>query len=576
MVERSSEGIQVQAPVQSHLRDGTPSLMFQVTTEKVQVAQALRNKVLSGALDLALSKEHSAFAQIHVDQSDFLERYEKSLLTLSKLTDHQEQKLQNLKQLGENLHLTAPAGCGKTFVAIQYALDELKLDDRNSSGQMLFVSLQISLGLYFVRWLAVRHSTLTELSIHEAMNLIMKRIVLLQKPYEDLVTLRIEGNKIVQNTKGENVHTPDFLLAVFDECHELVREGFGHLLDQINAKKKLLLSDQSQCSALNLDEKYPEYARESLSEVVRSTERLVRAASAFQIGETQEVSSIGPDGPALKSFIFERTHNSKEEEMNMYCQYTKKTLSHLAKVYPGLRSLHGRLAMLVPGQHFLDKIKDSLQEQLEVGFRHRRFRLVSFEESLSFVPTKFFEGQEELILLDTIDNARGHEHLMVVCIGLDEEVQGKGAEVDLMTRAKLYVGITRAQHLAMVVNKYVTGGWLEFLATLQFKKEEYRSEVGKEEFRNDAAAQALRVGKDAAAQALRDDAANAAALEIRQEDDQLDAAPDLQQEAPEEVEMSSNSVWDPSENEIESKIYQLKFDPIDRVKAGWSRCDFNR
>ncbi|CAK9009130.1 unnamed protein product [Durusdinium trenchii] len=582
-MERSSEEIQVQAPVQSHLRDGTPSLMFQVTTEKVQIAQALRNKVLSGALDLALSKKHSAFAKIHVDQSDFLERYEKSLLTLSKLTDHQEQKLQNLKQLGENLHLTAPAGCGKTFVAIQYALDELKLDDENSSGQMLFVSPHISLGLYFVRWLAVRHSTLTELSIHDAMNLIMKRIVLLQKPYEDLVTLQIEGNKIIQN-KGEKVHTQDFLLAVFDECHELVREGFGHILDKINAKKKLLLSDQSQCSSLNLDEKYPGYRKESLSEIVRSTRRLVKGASAFQIGETQEVSSIGPDGPALKTFIFEK---SEEDDVNMYCDYTLNALSHLIKVYPGLRSLHGRLALLVPDQHFLEQIKVRLQEQLKVRFRHKRFHLVSFEESLSFVPTKFVEGQEELILLDTIDNARGHEHLMVVCIALDEEIQGKAAEVDLTTRAKLYVGITRAQHLAIVVNKYIAGGWLEFLATLKFKKAE--SERGKE-YRSDAAAKVLSddVPPASAPHLNQDDESRAADLQqdakepgsraashSRPEQETLQSevveqaqAPEAEQEQPTRF----TSIWDTTDNKIEGEIGQLKFDPIvtsSSRSAGW-------
>lgn len=40
-----------------------------------------------------------------------------------------------------------------------------------------------------------------------------------------------------------------------------------------------------------------------------------------------------------------------------------------------------------------------------------------------------------------------------------------------VTRARLYQGLTRAQFLAIVVNEYLPGGWLEFLRLLKFKEE---------------------------------------------------------------------------------------------------------
>ena len=59
---------------------------------------------------------------------------------------------------------------------------------------------------------------------------------------------------------------------------------------------------------------------------------------------------------------------------------------------------------------------------------------------------------------------------MVICVGLDEPIEGQGAKVDLVTRAKLYVGISRAQFMVMVVNCHVPGGWLEFWPSWNSRK----------------------------------------------------------------------------------------------------------
>ena len=108
------KGIQAELPYQTRLPHGTPSIAFNVKTDKIEIAQMLRDQVLSGELNLnmkqALAQDPHARSEIHVDQSEFLDSYDRSLQRLSKLTQHQEEKLKELKQLdNQNLHLTAPS-----------------------------------------------------------------------------------------------------------------------------------------------------------------------------------------------------------------------------------------------------------------------------------------------------------------------------------------------------------------------------------------------------------------------------------------------------------------------------------
>ena len=81
----------------------------------------------------------------------------------------------------------------------------------------------------------------------------------------------------------------------------------------------------------------------------------------------------------------------------------------------------------------------------------------------------------------------------MINIGLDEAIEGQGAEVDLVTRAQLYVGISRAQFMAIVVNCHVPGGWLEFLNKLEFKESKFEETSGRAEIRKNAAGEALKV-----------------------------------------------------------------------------------
>ena len=75
---------------------------------------------------------------ITVNLTNFAEMYEQSILRLDKLTPHQEEKLHaGLKLIddGKSLHIKAPAGAGKTFVALHLIMQKL------SRGPVLFVAV---------------------------------------------------------------------------------------------------------------------------------------------------------------------------------------------------------------------------------------------------------------------------------------------------------------------------------------------------------------------------------------------------------------------------------------------------
>ena len=76
---------------------------------------------------------------VSVDLTAFAEAYESSILRLDKLTPHQAEKLDEglmLIDAGRSLHIKAPAGAGKTFVALHLILQKLIL------GSVLFVAVR--------------------------------------------------------------------------------------------------------------------------------------------------------------------------------------------------------------------------------------------------------------------------------------------------------------------------------------------------------------------------------------------------------------------------------------------------
>ena len=139
---RTTTGLKIHECKQATLKNGSLSIAVKVDIPNIKEAHMLRDNVLSGALDENCNKILSARKKITwemaVERSHFLEYYERTLPGLWDLTAHQEEKLKELEtaDFHEVIHVKAPAGAGKTFVALRHILRCLQA----SRGQVLFVA----------------------------------------------------------------------------------------------------------------------------------------------------------------------------------------------------------------------------------------------------------------------------------------------------------------------------------------------------------------------------------------------------------------------------------------------------
>ena len=476
-------GLQVSKPLEFIFPNGTPSLAMRLDIKSIQALQVVRNTVLSTDLEIVVNKKlemHSKSKwQVRLDKTYFCKVFEKELLSFSELTQHQKQKLQNIEDLLCNgaVHLSAPAGAGKTFIAVQCACNKIT---KSSEGLVLFVAPSIGLGLYFFQWLAQRCAK--DLSLDN----VLSRIVLMISPYESFLSLHDEGGHLKPRCLFES--RMRFILAIVDESHDVFRSTEYHRFfdSKVKAEQCLLLSSKSQASG---DEcTFTGVTALNLTEIVRSSKRIVAASAAFQSSpeEKKGVASLCPAGPPLKSFLFESDRDTVDFEK--YAEKTVAALWDLMGTYAGL-SFHRRVALLVP-QDFLHNFKQRMQDHLAHRFAGRKFALTSFQDALSVLPNREEkQTMAEVIIMDTVENCKGLEQLIIVCIGLDERLGSQ--KTDCETRALIYQAITRAQLQAIVVNQRLQGGWFEFLGLVKFKEDIFDESSAMAETHTEAAAQRI-------------------------------------------------------------------------------------
>ena len=545
----------------SRLRTGAPALGVTIRISSPQQLQQLRDGVLNGQVEKKLNErvtKYSPHWQLQVDRGRFLELYEESMLKASELTAHQRERLEELETTGD-AHLSAPAGAGKTFVAIQRVLDTLAA---SPTARVLYVSPSLELAQHFLRWLSMRLSAQLmpqeEDLMEQKLRDILKRLKVMHRPFEALRMPKLDGEKVFYDIAGGQM-ADSFDLAVFDEAHHIFcpeTESTGLLQAVVSgAAQKLLLSDASQASATA--QSFPRLREVRLTEVVRSTRRIVSGAAAFALSaDTGEPAvSLGSDGPPLTCYLF------AGESMELYATHVVKALRHIDHNFPGV-SWHRRVALLGPDDEFVIKLRRSLKAALSREILHRRVRLVSFADSLQSLPMlhqRSVPDLEQSIVVDTVDHADGLEQLVVIAMGLDVCIEGTAT--DLMTRSRLYRALTRAQLLAIVVNHEVEGGWLQFLGCLNYKD---AGNLGWQEeappnFQEAAKIREEAIQKDAG----QAEAGRTAEASEKAAEDAAAQGEDKEKTAPTEkkVEMMTSSVWDTTDVETKPAA-DLKFNPL--------------
>jgi len=206
-----------------------------------------------------------------------------------------------------------------------------------------------------------------------------------------------------------------------------------------------------------------------LTEVVRSTQRIVAGASAFQLGDQKELTSSqhNATGPPLKTFVFDASSDT-QGWTSAYVEHTIKAIQHVSRSLGDL-DLHDRIAIIVPDDETLTALRNPLQAALKVAYAQRPYRLLDAREAATVVAdTDGDTDSEGWLILDSIENFDGLERIVVICVGLDTVIEQSDA---LQTRSLIYRAMTRAHMMVVVVNHFLQGGWLAFLRTLQLEAE---------------------------------------------------------------------------------------------------------
>ncbi len=589
--ENLPEGTELGEDEEFTFLDGTPSIQFAMKDPNIKGMQNLRNQILNNEFENDINKElvskKYGCLQVQVDKTYFCIQYEKKLLRFRKPTEHQRKMLKEVNR-SSNIHISAIAGAGKTFIAIKYVTDMLL---NRSSGLILYVAPCESLCLFFVHWVARRVQGRSSLQEKFSIQSVLERIRVMSSPYKDVMSVHVSSNRLEFQSISLSMVEDNFLLAiVVDEAHDIYRDGVDHaFLEDLQAERRILLSNISQSSAVQ--QSFPFMPMVKLTEVVRSTQRIVAGAAAFlaATSEREGITSLCTAGPPLKTFIFMADKEDQHDAMNGYITHTVKALQYLLRTYMGLR-LHNRLALIVPDNEFLMKFKTSLELALKDQPLRSQLQIIfeSFEKSLSLLPADLLPTDQQAgpcevprelvdtIVLDEIKNCKGLEQLMIICIGLDTPINLEAG--DMLTRAHIYQALTRAQLHAVVVNEYVQNGWLEFLGMVKFKEHRKFTEAAAlEETESISAAKTL-------AQVLKQERAAAPQPEQSKQATQGIQANQATQFEPEalpntsrpsqadvqggslpetKVQMMASSVWDTGDNDasITKRINELRFDP---------------
>ena len=466
----------------------TGMVPIQVCVRIVSIAflHELRDAVLMGRLEEGMKQRLKV--TVVVDKSSFANVYEASVLKLDTLTPHQEERLADSR--GErDVHLKAPAGGGKTYVALHRMLEVL--EEGNQRGMVLFVAKNRALSHLICTWICKR---LADRPMQRLA--VLSRLYLLFDPVEEgprEVTL-LEGHL----TFALSSEARDFTMVVVDEAHHVYSDprlrakAEQYVTEGIT--QRLLLSDVSQSYGNGVA--FPTGMRDVfLEEVVRSSMRIVQGAMAFQLGDKVTVRCHhSSNGPPLKSLLF-------QVDGDRFACYARELRRALELVLDEFRSLHlhNRLVILVPDADFLSLLREPLERELR-SLSDRSFEIVTARKASAALLTGSRESEREWLILDEVAEFDGLERLIVIGVGLDAPIDDDSPET-LQTRSLLYRAMTRAHMLVLVVNELVCGGFLEYTGRLRLN----------DSF--DAAAERDRMNVDATEEAIRPQKERSDALE---------------------------------------------------------------
>lgn len=435
----------------------------------------LRNDLVDGRLDQRINNLLRDFVgdardlggqEWTLDKSAFVSIYPRILSQMDQLSPHQRERLNECK-VAKRVHVTGPAGCGKTFIALHMVIDlieaaELVSGTLSKESPILFVGKNEALCRFFVNW--IFHRLRKKKKTKAAKALLSAYIkVLHTSPFEGHVfSLQFGsgGGKI--GFAKEHVSS-NHALVIVDEAHHIFASG-RNADDAANitalcthASQSLLLSDISQ-SGEAADVAFPTgHTDVVLKEVVRNSSRIVTASLPFcrSVDLADVTCNHGVRGPPLEPFMFANCGADESSRYTKYVEGILHGLKHMMDKFPGAE-MHDNLVILVPNEDFKVKLLKSGVDKEVLALN------VTFVDAVigAFPESKRKETEPSRVILDTLASFDGMERLFVFAVGLDSVKTTEGC-------CGIYRAITRAHMFVCVVQEHLKGGWLEFTAAVQ-------------------------------------------------------------------------------------------------------------
>ena len=186
-------------------------------TDAKALAELRDDVVLGSKFEESLNNKRSVSGRVRVDRGKFMECYARTMMRFGKLTPHQREKLQEVRAANVAV-LLSPAGGGKTFLAIQRVLEELRGD---TSAVVLFVARNTALALFVCKWLVYASQA--------SADRIVDRIHVLVAPFEDGPRrVRVEAAGARRRLSLGSAGKCEYALVVVDEAHHLAGEPKLH------------------------------------------------------------------------------------------------------------------------------------------------------------------------------------------------------------------------------------------------------------------------------------------------------------------------------------------------------------
>lgn len=231
--------------------DDDGALIVRTHVSDVALLHEQRDEMLAGRFEMRLSSilqgqprrpgSAAGVLMIEIDRTQFAQQYEQSVLALEKLTPHQQAKLAECAGQ-QRVHVKAPAGAGKTYLAMHEMLGTL---EASGSTHLLFIARNQALCLFVLRWLCARPST------NKKRRKMLSRLHVLFEPLEDGPrACALEGQRIEMYPDAPSVA---YAMVVVDEAHHMYRYPSARsLINEVvdhsssSAYRLMLLSDISQ------------------------------------------------------------------------------------------------------------------------------------------------------------------------------------------------------------------------------------------------------------------------------------------------------------------------------------------